>query len=376
MNVPTESETSYEYGQDFVSLSYRIWLYNTDDILPQVFAIIFLALCLFSIYRMVLYFDKDGGGKVITAFYGIIAFTTGIRSLWFMIPSAYLEGSYSPTPTIAFESTNWIGVLLSEILVALGSLSLYAIFILIACYWAHMLRKVDTQADSRGRIVGQPIYRRGPMETFIITISLIAGAQALSVLLFLLRVFNAEEMILFDAALLSLVSLATLIEITLFSHRIRMVLMTIGAINANNTKPQVRRIFAVTIAASFFFVTRVVVELGFAVSLIVLWRGTMHCNTSHLISPSLLVLVENHSFSVLIAHRYWDLYILIKHGAEVVVIVLDLIISTAIKTTPDRSNPAGGRLNATSNEQTPLLKSQGGGGLSAPMTLGSGSAVV
>ena len=219
------------------------------------------------------YFDREGGGKVITAFYGIIAFTAGVRAIWFLIPSIYLEGAYVPTSTIAFESDNWFGILLSELLLVLGSLSLYSIFILIACYWSHMLRKVDTSQDARSRLLGQPTIRRGPMETFGITITIISSAQAFGILLYLGQFWNAEEMILYDSVLLSIVSLTTLIEITLYSHRIRMVLTTIGAINANNTRPQVRRIFAITIAASFFFVTRVIIELAFAVSLLLLWRG-------------------------------------------------------------------------------------------------------
>ena len=254
------AETSYEFAQDLV------------------FALSFFILCVFSVYRMIQYYDRDGGGKVILAFYGIITFTSAIRFLWFIIPSIYLEGTYVPSATIAFESSNWLGILLSEILLALGSLSLYSIFILIASYWSHMLRKVDTSNDTRSRILGQPVVRRGPMETFGITMSIIGGAQAFSIMLFLFKVFNAEEMILYDAILVSIVSLATLIEITLFSHRIRTVLTTIGAINSNNTRPQVRRIFAVTVAASFFFVSRVIIEVSFAVSLVILWRGTLLLN--------------------------------------------------------------------------------------------------
>jgi hypothetical protein len=64
----------------------------------------------------------------------------------------------------------------------------------------------------------------------------------------------------------------------------------------------------------------------------------------------------------LISHEYWDLYIALKHGAEVIVIILDLIISTAIKTTPDRGKTASesqkgqqalGR--SQPNETTPLV---------------------
>jgi hypothetical protein len=40
----------------------------------------------------------------------------------------------------------------------------------------------------------------------------------------------------------------------------------------------------------------------------------------------------NHSFSVVIKDKYWDWYIAIKHVSEIVVLISQLLISTAIKT--------------------------------------------
>lgn len=232
----------------------------------------FSTLCLFSIYRMIRYFDRDGGGKVITAFYGLIAATAGIRAVWFFVPSTYLEGSYTPLPVVVLDP-NWLGIFVSELMLAAGSLALYSIFILIACYWSHMLRKVDASSDARSRLIGQTTPKRGPMETFFLKMAVIVSFQALSILLFLSGRFNSEEMILYDAVFLSLVSLATMIEIFLFSHRIRVVLVTISNVNANNARPQIRRILAITFAAGFFFSTRVIIELAFSITVIILWRG-------------------------------------------------------------------------------------------------------
>ena len=48
-----------------------------------------------------------------------------------------------------------------------------------------------------------------------------------------------------------------------------------------------------------------------------------------------------HSFNILLNNKFWDIYINAKHWSEVVVLVLSLIISTAIK------NPTS--LNTASN---------------------------
>ena len=61
----------------------------------------------------------------------------------FLIPSETLEGSYVPVMQWAYSSKHWVGTLSSEILLSLGSLSLFSIFILMAAFWAHMLRRVD-----------------------------------------------------------------------------------------------------------------------------------------------------------------------------------------------------------------------------------------
>lgn len=47
----------------------------------------------------------------------------------------------------------------------------------------------------------------------------------------------------------------------------------------------------------------------------------------------------NHSIAVVMSDRYWSLYILLKHLCEVVVLTLELIISTAIKSYDSRAQP-------------------------------------
>jgi len=47
-------------------------------------------------------------------------FAAALRSVWFLIPSENLEGGYIPTSEIAYRTSNWFGVLISEILLSAG----------------------------------------------------------------------------------------------------------------------------------------------------------------------------------------------------------------------------------------------------------------
>lgn len=51
-----------------------------------------------------------------------------------------------------------------------------------------------------------------------------------------------------------------------------------------------------------------------------------------LIYPLMFYIAENKSFSVVIYDKYWDWYIGVKHVSEIIVLVSQLLISTAIKT--------------------------------------------
>jgi multisubunit Na+/H+ antiporter MnhC subunit len=257
----------------------------TQDI---VLGLSFLIIALFSGWRTFLYFSLSGGGKVVTVFYLLITATAVIRTIWFLIPSSVLEGNYSPVPTLAFESPRWKGVLVSEVMLGSGSLCLYAVLLLVVCYWAHMLQKVEhpespdtnyliySQQRGGGSYNRQFKQRRGPMSTFAWTMFGLVGAQALNIILFLCRVYNSEVLILYDSILFSFTSLSIIVAITIFSNKIRVVLTTIGVINENSTKPQVRRILAITVAANIFFVTRLVIELSITALLLTLWIGVCY----------------------------------------------------------------------------------------------------
>jgi len=62
---PASRESGKEYAQDII------------------FGIAFLTVAVLAGWRMTLYFDPNGGGKVITAFYALIFSASCFRSIWF-----------------------------------------------------------------------------------------------------------------------------------------------------------------------------------------------------------------------------------------------------------------------------------------------------
>ena len=265
------------------------------------------------------YFDKSGGGKVISAFYFLIFITSTFRCIWFLIPTDVLEGSYTPIPKYAYTSRKWVGVFTSEVLLALGSMSLYAIFILIASFWAHMLQRVDSVDEVsiplRGSEEPSPedkeAKKRGPLLKFALMMAVLLFMEGSNLVLFLLQAYDSDGMILYDSILISLISLATLIEFTIFSSRIQHALRTISAVNAASTTVQRNRILSITIAANTFFVIHFVVEATLAVSLLLAWHHGL-------------------SFSTVLGQvTWWELYLRVKHWTEVAILAMALMVSVS-----------------------------------------------
>ena len=69
---PLVKETAKEFTQDVI------------------FGIMFAMVAFLSCWRMVIYFDPFGGGKVITTFYGLLFGAAILRSIWFLIPKVFL----------------------------------------------------------------------------------------------------------------------------------------------------------------------------------------------------------------------------------------------------------------------------------------------
>lgn len=277
-----------------------------------VLGIAFLFLTVFSSVRILRSFGPTLGRKVITTFNSLIFLTSSLRAVWFLIPNYLLEKSYAPTPVVAFDSPRWHGTLISELLEVVGTLTLYGVFILVACYWVHMLAKLNSDDASRAAIMQSGRRRFGTLTLFTVMMMSIALFEVINIALFLTQHFNSEQMMLCSSFMLSLVAIAIVITVTVLSHHIKTALRNLEVITRRSSQPQIRRIFAIIIAANVFFVVRVILELTLTISLLVLFK-------------------RSQSFSVLLSDRYWTLYIALKYGSEVLVLTTELIISTAIK---------------------------------------------
>lgn len=254
--VLLKNETIYEYYQD-ISLG-----------------TCFLLISIVALVRTRLYFDPWGQGRVITTFNLLMFFTGLIRSIWFLIPSYILEGSYVPEPIIALESDKWIGCIVSELLLLVGSLLLYSQFILLALYWSYIL--LNTAAP---RTAGKPGKKEwSPMSSFTLIMATIVLLECANITLFIMQIFNSQEMIIYDSIMLSILSIGTLTAVCVYSSRIRTVMGKVSKLNryANVSSAmtiQSRRIFQITVGAFIFFAGRVSVELSFAIVCLRLMYG-------------------------------------------------------------------------------------------------------
>lgn len=274
----------------------------------------------------------NGGGAettVVTAFYMLILVTSVLRALWFLVPATVWQPSYTPVAVFAWQqpqseettsSSNnnhrlfpvWLTVACSELVVTAGSLTLFAIFILILVYWADILKKYFHPGSRRSL----------PMVTFVGLVACLAVLEVVNVGLFLTQFYTTEGMVLYNAVLLALVSIVCVLEITIFSHRFRTVLTTLGAINQVSTDTQVRRIVWITVTGNVFFLTRALLEGVFAGKLLYFWHihGTVQLHISHL---------------------EWDIYTAIKYWSEWIILVLMLYILQS-RFTSNAAAPNGG----------------------------------
>mmetsp|Transcript_14456 Transcript_14456/g.16417 ORF Transcript_14456/g.16417 Transcript_14456/m.16417 type:complete len:305 (+) Transcript_14456:109-1023(+) len=260
---------------------------------------------------------QQGGAEtnVVTAFYSLILFTSFFRSLWFLIPNSVLQPTYVPHAVMAFdtEHPSWVGGFISEELLTAGSLCLFSIFILILVYWADILKKYFQPGARRSR----------PMNTFFNIVFALFVIEIINALFFLFQVYSSEGMILVNAILLAIVSIVCVVEITVFSHKFRTVLQTLGAINQVSTESQIKRIVWITVTGNLFFFTRAFIEAIFAFMLVVYWH-------------------KHGTVAEVFSHPMWDTYILVKHWSEVAILALMLYILQSRFTSGNGNGMGGG----------------------------------
>ena len=244
---------------------------------------------------------SHGGAEttVVTAFYSLILLTSALRGVWFAVPGTAWAPYYTPHAVMAFDpdEPRWAMEFSEIVLKGMGSLSLFSIFILILVYWADILKKYF-YPDAR---------RSKPMVTFLVLVGSLSSLQVANAVLFLCGYYSTEAMTLVNSVTLSAVSVVCVIEITIFSHRFRTVLRTLGDINQVPTDGQVRRIVWITVTGNLFFLTRALLETAFAVRLAAHWR-------------------RSGDVAEIFSHAAWDAFVVAKHWSELAILALMLYI--------------------------------------------------
>ena len=312
MNMTTSSNTTMGSSRSIVAPPETTFEFISNIIL----GLAYLGLTLVSAQRMS-WSRQQGGAEttVVTAFYALILVTSSLRTVYFLVPTQVWQPSYTPTAVMAFSKTHksWVGLFFSELIMTAGSLCLFAIFILILVYWADILKKYFYPGARRSR----------PMIIFFGLVALLVGLEFLNAFLFLLRAYSSEGMVLYNAVLLAVVSIVCVTQITIFSHRFRTVLKTLGAINQVSTESQVKRIVWITVTGNLFFFARAFLETLFAVIVLVYWHrnGTV----AYVFSPTL-----------------WNAYVLMKYWSEIAILTLMLYILQSRFATNATAGSAGG----------------------------------
>jgi len=328
----------------------------------------FFIVSLVALARVVRYVRKRGGGNnTILLFHVLILFASFSRTLWFIIPIEGSNSGYVPQPSVmAFKSANWLRIFVSQLLLSLGSFAFYSVFVLLACYWASMIRLTELNAIEphyrnngygygyTGMTGGLPnsLNASGGIEArggeggggggsiwsyfslsflvqqqrtstfslfthFLTTMQCFAMCEALNIALFLLQFFNLEQVIVFDSILFCIVSLVSLVVITVLSSRFRLLLAS-HASSDGATRSQLSRILTITIAANIYFLLRAALE------------GT----TAYVILRSMQ---QQHTFTTtppFLPSYFWDSYILIKHSSEALIMAAELYASSAVPKPP------------------------------------------
>jgi hypothetical protein len=235
--------------------------------------LLFLLISCFAVWKIVLFFNPRGGGRVIMSFYGLICVTSVTRLLCIFIEAGFLKG---PPRVMATHADMWYSVCIDEAGQVVGSIMIYAIFILLVSFWSHMATKVtDREIADSSPLIRRPTSttRRGPLEKFFLVMVLFVLVEGVNFVLFLLGFYNSAILILYDSIVFAVMSLLLLFEIIYFSSKVTKILKTMAAINANSSNFQIKRIRAITVVNSTYLLMRAAAEIFFIYIFYQNWTG-------------------------------------------------------------------------------------------------------
>lgn len=201
------------------------------------------------------------------------------------------------------------------------------------------------------------------MSSFFQKMLVFSAVVYLNLVLFLSNVYDSEIALLYNSFLFVLVPSMLSIELTgcvssmlkqisayvtlalshgipppcrtVFSHRIRHVLLTISAVNANNTTLQAKRILAITVFANIFFTVQIIIQ-GIYLTLpsgSTLFYYQLSFSLSKQITGTLSIFIlylwhTNQNLEYFMSNSiYWDLFVGTKYGSEVTFFLLHDVLA-------------------------------------------------
>mmetsp|Transcript_25988 Transcript_25988/g.34093 ORF Transcript_25988/g.34093 Transcript_25988/m.34093 type:complete len:316 (+) Transcript_25988:106-1053(+) len=252
-----------------------------------ILGICFFLLAALSLLRLCKSSRKGRSAQIVQVFFLLILLTAILRAAYFLLP---VEGLRTDYPGIHLSLYTFIGC---QLVLCAGTLSFFAIFILIVVSWAEILRKVMKDGTKA----------KDPVQSCLFLSSCIGIVQVLNLVFVWEAWYPSAGGVCCGMFLYVLISCICLVELNLFSYRFRHALETLGAINQVSTGPQIRRICIITAAGNAFFLIRAVLEA--TVGLIIY-----------------IDLKEGKQFESNISEIHWDMYKLVAHGAELALLFI------------------------------------------------------
>ncbi|RYG66060.1 hypothetical protein EON64_10600 [archaeon] len=190
-----------------------------------------------------------------------------------------------PIPVQAFEK-DWKGVLTSEIVLVLGNMSLYGSFIVIACYWAHILRKLHGTEESQPEDEGQPhivVRNIGTLAQFARIMGGITLLEVINISLFLSGRYSSEGMALADCVGFTVLAGAVALQMSRYSRMMESAVQKTELLHRSTSQAQIGRIHAMALLSVGFFLSRALFELALGLPvLLAIWGEYIPYTLSYL----------------------------------------------------------------------------------------------
>jgi hypothetical protein len=330
-----QAKNDYQHFQDQQEKTMNF--YHHQDLF---FGVFFLVIGLFTLYRVRQAQQMNAKSrKVITLFNSCICFTSFIHAIWFLIPDRYLykyyldngidcqesnfhnlflnywknhndiplntifKGFIHPNPD-KYSSPDqqrdqsqyylWQGKFLSEVLIALGNLSFYSLFIIISCYWYFMHKKAEENQElsfqqshlfsyqnPTGTAITDSTNRNNPissssssmekrkfrflcialsfnsMELFFFIFFWLFLCQSILLTVFWMEGINSQQLFLCNCLFYILVGVGIFWGMNDLSEK---VLVLLENLPIQQGKSQIGRIYGITMLANLFCLTHIVLD--------------------------------------------------------------------------------------------------------------------